>query len=265
METTNRNKPISKLHRAARIYAENYGMSVFPCVKRGKEPITAHGFKEATRNPEQINEWWSRYPGANIGVACGGVSGGLLVLDVDGDEGQESLRKLERDHGVITTAQTLTGKGTQYWFKSQQSFKNRVRLMPGIDIRSDGGYVIAPPSIHPLGKPYAWEVSARIDEVPLAPLPNWLIPLLSPQAQPSKTDWAKIAKTGAPQGARNQTLAQVAGHLFRRHVDAALAYTLLWSWNQSCSEQPLPQDEFDRTVGSIARRELDRRKGRQNG
>ena len=238
-----------------------FNMAIFPCRPGGKEPITAHGFKDSSRDISQINEWWSKHPEANIGIATGGLSGGLCVVDVDGDAGIEWIRAQENRHGEINTALSLTGKGYQYWFKSERPIKSRVRLAPEIDIRSEGGYVVAPPSLHPNGRSYAWEVSAPLEEVGLLPLPGWLALLLSGGCEHAKKDWSEIARNGASRGARNQTLASVAGHLFRRGVDPKLAYLLLLAFNESCTEQPLPKTEFNRTVDSIAKRELLRRKG----
>jgi hypothetical protein len=224
--------------------------------------LTAHGCKDATQDLSQIAEWATKWPDANLGIACGAPSGGLFVLDIDGEEGQDSLKKFESAHGPLPkTPLSLTGKGQQFFFKTTASVKNRVRLAPGVDIRADCGYVIAPPSVHPNGRRYAWEVSARIDEIPIADAPAWLIELATDfgEGSPMKKDWSELASGDAPVGSRNTTLASLAGHLFRRYVDAKVAYMLLKAWNRSCTQRPLSDAEFDRTVNSIATAEAARR------
>jgi hypothetical protein len=247
---------------AAVEYAEKFKLSIFPCRSRRKEPLTSHGCKDATRDPKQIIEWWSRWPNANVGIACGTPSGGLLVLDIDGDVGQDSIRNLEILNGPLPkTPLSLTGKGQHLFFKTNAQLKNRVRVAPGLDVRTDGGYVIAPPSIHSNGQTYTWEVSNRIDEITIVEAPEWLICLLNQtNSFPNKNrNWGGLVKGSIPCGSRNSTLASVAGHLFRRYVDPNLAEVLLTAMNQYCFEPPLPNMEFDRTVNSIARAECKRR------
>ena len=133
------------------------GWRVFPCAPRGKVPLTAHGLKDASTDEKQLTDWWDRWPSANIGVATGAESG-FFVLDVDGKDGNESLATLEREHGPLpTTVEAKTGGGGRHLlFKHPgQAVKNSAgRLGPGLDVRGDGGYIVAPSSIHPTGKSY---------------------------------------------------------------------------------------------------------------
>src|SRR3990167_6763080 len=86
--------------QAALIYSQRFDLAVFPCKPRDKTPLTPHGVKDAVKDHAQIEAWWTRWPEANVAIACGEVSGGLFVLDVDGPGGEDSLRKLESNHGV---------------------------------------------------------------------------------------------------------------------------------------------------------------------
>jgi hypothetical protein len=126
--------------------------------------------KDATDSIEQVDSWWRKRPHANIGIATGG---GVCVLDIDGPEGEESLRALEEECGPLPAgAVTRTGKGRHLWFAAQgEPVRNRVRLAPGIDVRGDGGYVVAPPSRHASGAPYRWD---RAGQSP-ASAPEWLL------------------------------------------------------------------------------------------
>jgi P4 family phage/plasmid primase-like protien len=166
----------SELGDEALAYARN-GNAVFPCWPRGKEPLTAHGFKDATKDEAQIRRWWTRWPNANIGIATGREYG-IAVLDVDGPEGERLLAKQEALFGEPpATSQVKTGKGRHLYFalpegcgkvpSSQGEDKGK-----GLDIRADGGYVIAPPSVHPNGKRYEWDPDSAEE---FATAPVWLL------------------------------------------------------------------------------------------
>lgn len=128
---------------------QRHGFSVFPVKPKTKVPLTKNGFKDASNNPEKIKTWWEKYPNANVGIATGKVSG-LEVIDVDGDYPHDwpTLPK---------TARVKTSKGWHYYFTypEGQTIKSRTRVNGhNVDIRADGGYVVAPPSVHPDGGRY---------------------------------------------------------------------------------------------------------------
>lgn len=162
------------------------GFRVFPCAPRGKVPLTAHGCLDATTDEALIGRWTLEHPGANIGVATGR---GLVVVDVDGQEGAESLAALVLEHApgrrsveIFGTACVATGSGgCHYWYAAPAGVEVRNsagRLRPGLDVRGDGGYVLAPPSVHPNGRPYRWRHMAWI-----APMPEWLLELVRRPAE----------------------------------------------------------------------------------
>jgi Bifunctional DNA primase/polymerase, N-terminal len=136
------------------------------CDDPGKNPRTKRGCHDATTDEAQIREWWGRWASANIGIATG-LESGLWVLDVDGARGEQTLAELESAHGRLPeTAEQVTGSGGRHVvFRYTAGLKNRVRFAPGLDVRTDGGYVVAAPSLHVSGRRYAWEVSG---DVPLA-------------------------------------------------------------------------------------------------
>jgi len=135
------------------------------CSSPGKHPATGRGFHDATTDPEQIERWWSEHPDRNIGVATGRESG-LLVVDIDPDKGGEkTLAALEHEYGAFPmTAQTLTGldgsggRGRHLYFEHPPvPIKSGTEVLgPGVDIRADGGYVIAAPSVHVSGVTYEY-------------------------------------------------------------------------------------------------------------
>ena len=149
------------------------GWSVFPCRPRGKEPAIAGGFQAATTNPETIKRYW-RQSDCNIGIRTGAASG-FWILDIDGDKGEASLRALELKYGRLpTTPQVITGGGGRHFcFQYRGPISSTAsRVAPGIDTRGDGGYAIAPPSIHESGRSYAWSVDSAGT---LAAAPAWLV------------------------------------------------------------------------------------------
>jgi putative DNA primase/helicase len=150
------------------------GFAAFPCRPRGKEPITKHGFKDATCDEAQIRKWWTRWPDANIGIATGARSG-LIVVDIDSIDGATLLAELTQRFGQLTpTHCVVTGKGRHYYFKLPAGCGSiPSSAKGGLDFRADDGYVIAPPSIHPDGKVYQWDTESSPNEMALAP--EWLL------------------------------------------------------------------------------------------
>ena len=173
------------------------GWPVFPLKPKNKIPLTNHGFKDATLDTALIKEWWAKWPDAGIGIVTGALSG-LAVIDVDPrNGGEDSLRELEKFHGILSdTPQVVTGGGGfHYYFRIPPGKELRCKhnaLGRGVDLKADGGYVCAPPSLHPSGKKYEWEVSCGL-ETTLADLPGWVAALLSD---------APIKNTAMPSGGK---------------------------------------------------------------
>lgn len=253
-----------QLKAAALAYAERLGWAVFPC--NGKVPAIrgGRGCLDATTDHDVIAGWWSEYPTANVGVVTGELSG--WVLDLDGDEGEESLLELVRDHGPLPeTVEQLTGGGGRHLlFRHVNGIGNRTAIRPGIDVRGSGGYVIAPPSLHPETKRrYAWEVDHHPLDAPIAEAPDWLLALVGKRCAPvapvgGARPW-RLAPGEIAEGQRNDVLTRLAGHLLRRWVDAELAFTLICSLNATHCRPPLPLDEVARTFNSVLATELRRR------
>ena len=149
------------------------GLAVFPCWPRGKTPLTTNGHLDATCDEAAICAWWRRWPNANIGVRTGAQSS-LTVVDVDGDEGERLFALLEERFGTLPpTAESTTGKGRHLWYAVPEgSGPVPSSTGKGLDIRGDGGYVIAPPSVHPNGRRYEWDDTS---EQQFAEAPQWLL------------------------------------------------------------------------------------------
>jgi hypothetical protein len=228
------------------------GWRVFPL--NGKVPLAgSRGFKDASTDPEQH---WPQ--GCNLGIATGA---GLVVLDVDphhgGDDALYELSSADGELPRTVSAETGSG-GCHYYFSSRASVGCSAGVLgPGLDIRGDGGYVVAPPSIHPdTRRPYVWDNEP--DETPLAPLPDWLTALLKRDGNGkahSIEEWRTLAAGGASAGERNARAAQLTGHLLARGVDPFVTLELVLAWDAQRNRPPLGGNEVVRVVRSIAQKE----------
>ena len=234
------------------------GWSVIPIEPRGKRPLLRwQAFQYRRADVPEIAEWFQRWPDANIAVVTGIVSG-IVVLDLDPRHGaQESLEQLQGLHGTLPeTVEAHTGGGGRHLYFAHPGdvTRNRIAMAPGIDLRGDGGYVVAPPSIHASGEPYRW---ARSPEVlyPVA-LPPWLRELVS-ERHPAQgnplSHWRRLLREGVGEGERNSSIASLAGLLLHDGVDPEVVTELLLCWNAVRCRPPLEESEVLRTVESISR------------
>jgi hypothetical protein len=130
------------------------------CESPGKHPIAflvKHGLKDATTDEMTIRRWFKKWPDANVGIATGRASA-LLVVDVDGDEGEKLLAEISARIGPLPEGLCVkTGKGRHLYFKYPKDGPPIGNLGGGkLDLRGDGGYVVAPPSMHASGRQYQW-------------------------------------------------------------------------------------------------------------
>ena len=125
------------------------GFYVFPLKPKSKAPLTPNGFKDASNDPEILKTWWEKHPNANIGIATGAISD-LIVIDVDGEYPNAFP-------AIPKTAKVKTNKGYHLYLKYPDGLEIgcKTRLHGSdVDIRANGGYIVAPPSIHPDGGRY---------------------------------------------------------------------------------------------------------------
>lgn len=148
------------------------GLFVFPLVRDEKRPLTRHGFKEASRDPYQLERWWTEGSTHNAGIATG-RSSGVVVVDLDGERGIASFARYVLA-GLPPTWCALTAGGVHLYFAHPDTsdLPNTVhKLGPNIDTRGDGGYVVAPPSSLACGLAYRWLLAPWQLDQP-APLPR---------------------------------------------------------------------------------------------
>jgi len=192
------------------------GLEIFPCIRNKKNPLTANGFKDASSDEQVINGWWDKYPDANIGLPTGKVNN-LVVVDVDVKNdagGMDSLQQLLEECGEFDTKVVRTPSGGLHYYFSypqdEEIIKCRTNLRPGIDIRADGGYVVAPGSSID-GNAYEFEDKDK----DIAELPQKLLKVLT-----NKNDYvsdftitASEVIYGVEQGSRNNSVFRLASRL----------------------------------------------------
>jgi hypothetical protein len=143
------------------------GWPVLPIVARGKTPITSHGLKDASCDPDVVRAWWERTPDANLGIR----TDQFVVVDCDGPVGKHNWLKFIAGIGFASSPYAWTGGGGLHvWYRrDEHPVRNRAGWLEHVDIRSEGGYVIVPPSIHPSGSEYWWDHGPDELDVPAMP------------------------------------------------------------------------------------------------
>ncbi|CAK0775780.1 hypothetical protein CCP3SC1_70052 [Gammaproteobacteria bacterium] len=294
--------------RAALIYA-SWGWHVLPihalregkcscglekCTSPGKHPLTRNGVLSATLDRKIIEQWYRQWPWANLAIATGRCSS-LFVLDIDPrHSGDDSLSDLISRHqgGLPHTVECLTGGGGNHLYFSYPATGEVIRnsagkVGPGIDVRGDGGYVLAPPSCHASGRNYEWEVSsipdphagnanAREGGIWLAGAPGWLLQTMgtSPvgttdaprrssrstgtssvkgNASSADRDRAHHESGTVSEGGRNNHLTSLAGSMRRRGMTEQAILAALREENTLRCLPPLDEREVAVIAESVGK------------
>lgn len=224
----------------------------------GKRPLISwEPFQHEAPHVDQVDEWWSRWPEANIATVTGAAPG-IVMLDADGPEGLASLRSLRTP---ATTWLQKTGRaegGWQQFFRHPRDGRrigNRAGILPGLDVRGDGGFALLPPSLHVSGNRYTWLTSP--DEMTLAELPDHVLQLLltpPPAPVPASTNGAAEP---FPEGQRNDQLYRLARSLVAKGLTAGAVTVALLEENRARCRPPLPEGEV-REIATHATRQPDR-------
>ncbi len=241
----------------AKMYAAEWDFAVFPvhwiredglcscgrdsCRSAGKHPLTPDGFKSATKNLGRIGAWWQKAPQANIGIATGRYSG-IIVLDVDPRHG--GFDSLAHYSLPVTMKAKTGGGGEHYYFRCAKDLEIRNsagKLGAGLDVRGEGGYVLAPPSNHVMGV-YEWEFWEEMAEWPV-----------EFRVTPSGVKTITHKCVTLNEGSRNSTLASLAGSMRNKGFSGeAIARALLVENRLRC-DPPLEQSEVLSIAKSISR------------
>ena len=265
-----------RLLKGAMRYAQ-LGLRVLPLKPGKKAPATAHGFKDATTNTDMIADWWRDGSQLyNVGIATGA---GLVVLDVDinaanDKRGNETLAELEQQHGRLpdTWMCHTGGGGVHYYFRCDDpALTVAAGFAPGLDYRGNGGYVVAPPSVHECGHEYIWASGRSPSDCDLAPLPEWLYELMvSARAQNQRNDEKPNArktpeqpnarKTTNPEavdtvteGGRNDAMFRLASSLRGKGLTTDEIMAAMAVANENRCVPPLPAKELETICSSVGR------------
>ena len=254
----------NKIKELAKYYATQLKFCVFPvhrivdgsctcsnsnCKNPGKHPRTQNGFKDATSDPIQIENWWSKWPNSNIGIATGSISN-LLVLDIDPrNGGNESFEILTSEHKLPETLTVKSGgNGKHYYFAiNNTSVPSKKDLGRGIDVKCEGGYIVAPPSTHISGNTYEWD---NLESVGLAPIPTWLLEKFN---NPIVENTSLANQSTIFKGKRNDTLFKIGCDLSRQGLDFQSTKSALENINQSSCIPPLEADEVHNIAKSVSK------------
>jgi hypothetical protein len=238
--------------QAALDYA-GHGYSVIPVGGNKKSYIPWTDYQKRCATAEEIREWWAKWPGSMIGIVTGGISG-ILVIDCDTQEGYENIQRLLPEALLLPTAKTP--KGWHLWFIYPKGSNITVgtNVLPGVDFRGEGGYIIAPPSVNDNGHAYAWLDGLSLADVTPAPLPISLINALKKEST-YKRGCRQFVDTPDffREGQRDETLFSIASALVRRDLPENLISQTVDILADNCAP-PFPRDEAAAKIASARAR-----------
>jgi hypothetical protein len=241
----------SKLLKDALAYGERK-ISVFPL--QGKTPLTPNGFKDASTDRSRIHAWWNRHPGTNIGIATGSRSG-LAVVDRDTNNPEVSRIW----DSLPPTVEVKTSRGRHRYYRIPEGVKVRSRVLrPGLDLKAEGGYVVAAGSMHPSGTRY--EFVAETMDIGVATLPSELVepePTRNPSRRRETTSMGvdvNLDNNGPiPEGTRNRTLTSIGGRKRAEGLGRDELLDHLLAVNEARCDPTLDEGEVSRIAASVAR------------
>jgi hypothetical protein len=246
---------MNNLLTAALAYVKQV-LSVIPVQAGEKKSLIAwEPYQSRRAREEEIRAWWAKWPQANIGIVTGAVSG-LAVIDLDTVDAKDKLKELVQGFDLLSVPRSRTGKGWQLFFKHPGiTIPNRAGVLPGLDVRGDGGYVVAPPSIHRNGKQYRWEVPITGE---LPELPSELLTLITSSAPNGEHGYRERFNTaqalaGVPEGQRDDTLFRLACKLRSADVPRDMAESLILEAARNC-QPPFSEREALEKVRNVYRK-----------
>ena len=244
------------------LYYAELGLAVFPLAYRNKVPAIEGGCKAATTEKSKIERWWNQNPRYNIGIATGNKSNGLVVIDLDVDknkgiDGYEVLRDWQNKHGELPeTWQSITGRGGyHYFYKDTITHSNKVGLYEGVDIRGEGGYIVAPPSVHPNGNTYEWEQEPK--EYEIAQVDDIVNDFFKGEKQRIDSEHKTNFKVPEliPEGKRVDTIVRLIASLRTKGLDDDAIKAAVRVENEKRCNPPLKEKELEKAVFPALKRD----------
>jgi predicted P-loop ATPase len=240
---------MNKILQSALYYATELQWPVFPCNnirgEKWKAPLIERGFHGASKDIQQITKWFTCFPNAYIGVPAGEKTG-FSVLDVDKHHnGLETLKQIESVHGELPiTVQVMTVRGGHhYYFKYVHGLESVQGFVKGMDIRSQGSYVIVPPT-----EGYEWVIDQDPKSFEMAEMPEHIIDMVNKKAKTKGTQAFK--DDDIPDGMRNNTMISIAGLYRKNNMSADNIFTMLKKDNRRCIP-PFTDKELQVFVNSV--------------
>ncbi len=229
------------------------------CKSPGKHPRIKGGVNAASLDLECVLNWWQQWPHANVGIATGRVSN-LVVMDLDERHGGvHSWTQWEKTHSTKTSLIAKTGGGFHLFFDAQgHEIKSRAGILPGVDVRADGGYIVAAGSLHHSGVPYSWICNETNTPSPLSDeLRSLLVGDASTSFSPSLRSGENCARDDNGlqilEGGRNDFLTRIAGLLRREACTPELIKRTLDAVNYSVCSPSLDFVEVQKIAYGMSR------------
>ena len=249
------------------------GWNIFPVEKNGKRPVVVKtsidedgkpydvrmSWKEFEYNrisSDQIQKWYEQFPECNWGVVCGKISN-ICVVDIDGQQGVESLKKFHPEMDTVSTLTAATPHGFHLFFVHPGNTVKSFPILPNVDVKADGGYVVISPS-KTLDGDYRF-----ILDVPLVECPGWVargeragFDNAQPQNSEVPTDtqpmWVRnLLMNGSPSGRRNQDAARLVGYFHNRNVSRDIIEQIVLPWAEKC-QPPFDLKELKTVIRSVS-------------
>jgi hypothetical protein len=243
---------LNQLWREARRIAD-LGFKVVLCAVRSKRPLTTHGVHDASADPATIDSWCSRWPDANLAIALGPLH---VVADIDNEPALiEALETRGLDMPTVfpATATVATPRGTHFHYTvaASSGLHNAVAALPGLDVKTAGGYALIPPSVGADGTPYTWV--RQLEEI--APAGDRFLALLRASGGPRQRApaWDTFVYKRYGVGERNAKLTSLTGYLLAKRIDPIVVLQLVRSFNTTNCVPPLDDSEVVRIWQSISR------------
>ena len=250
---------MNDLEYHAHQYADR-GLAIIP-LKKDKTPLTSHGLKDASKDNATISAWWKQWPEANIGIVTGQVSGGICVIDQDEKNGEHGIETFEKwiDDNMqffddTWTSRTASG-GLHSFIRSNIPVASRIGWLPGVDVRGEGGYIVAPPSVLSDGSRYEWILSpADVDPISNDDDPN-VEYIISEINKKSETAAPLVVPETINKGGRNDMLYKFACSLQRKGVSDSAILAAVKAENSAKCDPPLSDFEIQKLVKSALTKE----------
>lgn len=250
------------------------GWNIFPVEQGGKRPVVVRSgtepdgtafdirmsWKEFEHNrisKEQIKEWYKQYPDCNWGVVCGKISN-ICVVDIDGQDGVQSLKTYHPEMDSVSTLTAATPHGWHLFFEHPGVQVKSFPILPNVDIKADGGYVVVCPSSTQDGV-YRWILDKEC-----APCPGWVTRgerkgfdgqaevEANRQTGEQQPLWVRtLLQQGSPSGRRNQDAARLVGYFHNRNISRDIIEQIVTPWAEKC-QPPFDMKELRTVIRSVS-------------